>query len=112
MLDEHFARQRGEWELRVQLCTDIETMPIEDASVEWPQEQSPYVTVARISAPAQVAEHGDTSELGDDRFSFSPWHGIAAHRPIGSINRVRKSVYESSMQFRAERNHCPIHEPR
>lgn len=40
----------GTWELRVQLCVDIEKMPREDASVEWPQDLSPYVTVARPRA--------------------------------------------------------------
>ena len=44
--------------------------------------------------------------------AFSPWHGVAAHRPLGSIMRVRKVVYEGSAKFRSERNGCPIHEPR
>lgn len=109
---EHFARDGGEWEVRVQLCTDIEAMPVEDASVEWPQAQSPYVAVARIVVPPQPAAPADSSELGDDRLAFSPWHGIAAHRPIGSIMRVRKAAYEASKEFRATHNHCPIHEPR
>jgi hypothetical protein len=26
--------------------------------------------------------------------------------------RVRKAVYDSSAQFRSQRNGCPIHEPR
>ncbi|MFV0623340.1 catalase family protein [Sphingomonas sp. ac-8] len=40
--------QGGTWELRVQLCTDIDTMPIEDASVEWDEAASPYRTVATL----------------------------------------------------------------
>jgi hypothetical protein len=43
--------------------------------------------------------------------SFSPWHGIAAHRPIGSIMRVRKLSYEQSARFRADRNGAPMLEP-
>jgi hypothetical protein len=35
----------AEWELRVQLCTDLQAMPIEDATVEW---TSPWVAVAPI----------------------------------------------------------------
>lgn len=30
----HFAGQGGEWELQVQLCTDLDRMPVEDASRE------------------------------------------------------------------------------
>ena len=108
----HIARDGGEWEVRIQLCTDLEKMPIEDPSVEWTQELSPYVAVARIVAPPQDAIAADDSEFGDDRIAFSPWHGIAAHRPIGSIMRVRKAVYEASIDFRATANRCPIHEPR
>jgi hypothetical protein len=44
--------------------------------------------------------------------SFSPWHGLAAHRPLGGIMRVRKAVYESAKKFRAEKNGQVIEEPR
>jgi hypothetical protein len=108
----HFAGQGGEWEVRVQLCTDLDTMPIEDASVEWPQDASPYVTVAHLRAPAQKA-YGDTlARRIDEGMQFNPWHALAAHRPLGSIMRVRKAVYAMSKRFRAERNGIAIAEPR
>ena len=43
---------------------------------------------------------------------FSPWSGIAAHEPLGNINRARKSVYRLSAEFRERFNGCPIHQPR
>jgi hypothetical protein len=43
---------------------------------------------------------------------FNPWHALAAHRPLGSIMRVRKAVYAMSKRFRAERNGGEIAEPR
>ncbi len=106
-----FARHTAVWELRVQLCTDIEAMPIEDASVPWPEDRSPYTTVARITAAPQAAWNDALSAAVDDRMSFNPWHGIAAHRPIGSIMRVRKAAYQMSFSFRAERNGVPMREP-
>ena len=48
----------------------------------------------------------------DDGLSFSPWHGLAAHRPLGSIMRVRQAAYEQGKRFRAEHNHHTIEEPR
>jgi len=48
----------------------------------------------------------------DEGMSFSPWHGLAAHRPLGSVMRACKATYENSAQFRSTRNECPIHEPR
>ena len=35
-----------------------------------------------------------------ERLVFTPWHSLAAHQPIGSINRLRKAVYEASAQHR------------
>jgi hypothetical protein len=108
----HFAAHGGEWELRVQLCTDLETMPIEDASVVWPEAQSPYIAVARIVVGPQDAWSPLAVAEIDEGLAFSPWHGVAAHRPLGSVMRARKATYESSADFRATRNNCPIHEPR
>lgn len=106
-----FAVHGGEWELRAQLLTDRDAMPIEDASTPWPEERSPYVAIGRVVAPPQTGWSPEKAGFVDDRLSFSPWHGLAAHRPLGSINRVRRKNYESSVGFRAERNGCPIHEP-
>ncbi len=108
----HFARHGGEWEVRVQLCTDLDAMPVEDASVPWPEDASPYVAVARIAVPPQPAWTDARSAAVDDGMAFSPWHGLAAHRPLGGIMRSRKPSYEMSAGFRATRNGCPMHEPR
>ncbi|MBC8057457.1 MAG: catalase family protein [Rhizobiales bacterium] len=110
-LNAHLAAHGAEWELRVQLCTDIEAMPIEDASVPWPEDRSPFVPVARITVPPQPAWSDALSAEMDDGLSFSPWHGLAAHRPLGSINRVRRATYSSSAGARSSRGRCPVHEP-
>lgn len=109
---EHFGRHGGTWALRVQLCTDIDTMPIEDATVEWPESDSPWHTVALLEVPPQNSWSGPRSEAIDDGMSFSPWHGLAAHRPIGSIMRVRKASYEAAAQFRGRLNGVSVAEPK
>ena len=107
-----FLKQGAVWEIRAQLCTNPETMPIEDASVRWPEEESPFITIGRIEVAAQDAWHIEKIDAIDERLSFSPWHGLAAHRPLGSVNRARKLAYQSSAQFRAEHNHVAITEPK
>jgi hypothetical protein len=102
---------RAEWALQVQLCTDLETMPVEDASVEWPQETSPYVTVARLVAEPQMAWGDAMAAAIDDGMFFSPWRGLAAHQPLGNVMRARKLAYEHSAQFRAARNGKVVKEP-
>ena len=102
----------AQWEVCVQLCTNLQAMPIEDATVLWPEDQSPYVTVAHLTARPQP-DWGEAREAAiDDAMACSPWHGVTAHRPLGAIMRVRKAVCGSSAQFRAQRNGCPVHEPR
>lgn len=108
----HFAVHGGEWELRVQLCTDLDQMPIEDSSVVWPEELSPYVAVARLRAAPQPAWSEQLSRLIDDGMKFNPWHAVADHRPIGSIMRLRKAAYAMSARFRMERTGAPLAEPR
>lgn len=106
------AHVGGEWEVRVQLCTDLDRMPVEDASVIWPEDASPYRPVARIRVAAQPAWSEERAAQADDGLSFSPWHGLAAHQPLGSVNRVRRPTYAAISAFRAEHNGHAIQEPR
>lgn len=111
-VSDYFAVHGGVWEIRIQLATDLDKMPIEDASVVWPEDLSPYVAVARLEVDPQPAWSAENVRAIDDGMAFSPWHGLQAHRPLGGIMRVRKPSYEMSSGFRAEHNGCPVHEPR
>ena len=110
VIRETIIEQGGTWELRVQLNTDLNKMPVEDASVEWDQQASPYRTVARITVEPQLSLGTDLAGVVDEETFFSPWHGLAAHRPLGSVNRSRRQAYEMSAEFRAKFNGCPMHD--
>jgi hypothetical protein len=107
-----FRENGGTWEVRAQLCADLESMPIENAAVVWSEEESPYRRIASITVKPQPAWSETRSSAVDDGMSFSPWHGLAAHRPLGGIMRARKAAYEKARMFRAERNRRVIEEPR
>ena len=109
---DHFREHGGEWELRVQLAVNHHDTPIEDAAHVWPEDKSKYLPVAIITAPPQTAWSEARSQAVDDGMAFSPWTGLAAHRPLGSIMRVRKAAYEASAQFRADKNGHPVVEPK
>jgi hypothetical protein len=100
-----------EWELRAQLCRDLEAMPIEDPTVEWDEKESPFIPVARLRAEPQPAGADPRISEVDDERRFSPWIGVEAHRPLGAINRARRATYEMSAAFRSRVNRCPVHEP-
>ena len=92
LVREFFAAQDATWEVRIQLCTDLDEMPIEDASVEWPQDSSPYRTVARITVQHQDSWQPDMVEAVDEGLTFNPWRGLAAHRPLGSVMGARRGA--------------------
>jgi hypothetical protein len=72
---------------------------IEDACVEWKEDEHPFVTVATITIPPQDFDSPERKALCEDLI-FSPWHGLAQHRPLGGINRLRRDVYVASGQLR------------
>ena len=101
---EHFRTRGAEFELRVQLCTDLSAMPVEDASVPWPEQQSPYVPVARLSLPRQDAYSPARQACFDQVLSFQPAHALAAHRPLGSLMRARLATYQALSAHRHAQN--------
>jgi hypothetical protein len=109
---EFFKTQTAEWDIGVQLCTDLKTMPVEDASVQWPEDQSAYQTVGRLIAGRQDAYSPARRVFVDELLTFDPWHALAAHRPLGNVMRARRKSYEMSSRFRHEMNGRPLTEPR
>ncbi|MCB5272622.1 hypothetical protein BJG92_00124 [Arthrobacter sp. SO5] len=101
---EHFRQEGADYEVRVQLCTDLEAMPVEDASVPWDENASPQQVVATLRIEPQDGHTPARRNYGDDILSFNPWNGVQAHQPLGSIMRIRKPAYERSSAFRHHQN--------
>ncbi|TWF43985.1 catalase family protein [Neorhizobium alkalisoli] len=101
----------GEWEFCVQLCRDLDKQPVEDPTAQWKEEDAPFVAVATLRAEPQDSWSEENVQKVDEEMRFSIWTGLAAHKPLGNINRARKATYEHSSSFRAGFNRCPIHEP-
>jgi hypothetical protein len=80
----------------VQFQVDPSETPIENASIRWDETLSPPVPVANLVLPAQELA---TSEFCDG-LAFTPWHSIAAHKPMGNHNRARRIVYAASQKGR------------
>jgi hypothetical protein len=99
-----------EFDIQVQLCADLERMPVEDVTIEWPEDLSPYVTVAKLRIPRQDISGEDNVEKLD-ALSFNPWRVTAEHRPLGNIMRVRKEVYRNSSILRHKLNNQERKEP-
>ena len=109
-LEETLRTQEVLFEFQVQLRTSEQTMPIEDASVEWPESESPYRTVAHLLLPRQEIELLRQQDAYQN-LSFNVWHALAAHRPLGGINRVRRWAYALSSAWRRQQAGAKLAEP-
>jgi hypothetical protein len=86
----------------IQFQTDSARMPIEDASVEWREQDSPYHRVAQIRIPKQQIDDAERSARCE-QVAFNPWFCLAEHRPLGSMNRARREIYRAMAEFRDAR---------
>lgn len=107
-----FAGPGAAFDIRVQLCIDLEAMPVEDAAVAWPEELSPHRTVARLILPPQTAYNEVRRRFMDERLAFNPIHALEAHRPLGSIMRARMRIYMETQDFRQQSDGVAPAEPR
>ena len=94
----------------IQLQTDPKRMPLENASIEWPERLSPFVTVAKITIPAQEFTSAEQMVFAR-QLSFNPWHSISEHRPLGNQNRARLMIYSELSRLRQSMNREPHVEP-
>ncbi|NNC98809.1 MAG: catalase [Gammaproteobacteria bacterium] len=114
-LAENIANQlqgdgRGCLDFFIQKQVDAKAMPVENALVAWDQKKSPFIKIGRIEIPAQVF----TSEAQKDfceNMSFNPWHSLVAHKPLGGINRARKTVMKDISDERLRQNNVERTEP-
>lgn len=98
------------YEFLIQLQQDPVTMPIEDPMVEWDESISPFRRVALIRIPRQDISPETNLAVAED-LSFTPWRSLPDHRPLGSINRARRVVYDTISEFRHKYNQAQRQEP-
>lgn len=103
-LQDYFGSESAVYELRVQLGTDPKHHPTQDASVVWDEMTAPYQTVATVTFPKQDSFSHARRTFWEESVYLSPWHGLEAHKPLGSVNRLRSKVYPNSRNQRDEIN--------
>jgi catalase len=68
-------------------------MSVEDSRTEWPEAAAPFYRVATITIPPQIFDT-PAQNIACEELSYSPWHALPEHKPLGSVNRMRKAIYE------------------
>lgn len=98
------------FEFLVQIQTDPVTMPVEDATIVWDERVSPFVRVATLRIPPQSFDTPERDAFSEN-LSFTPWHTLPDHQPLGTTNRTRRLVYEEISRLRHLHNHASRVEP-
>ena len=108
-LTDELQARAFDFDLQVQLCTDLAARPVNDVTVDWPEKLSPFVTVGRVHLPRQDLSGPENLEKSD-ALAFNQWRVTSDHRSLGEIMSVRR-IYSASAKVRRTLNHQPQTEP-
>ncbi|GAX40349.1 hypothetical protein NIES4075_13130 [Tolypothrix sp. NIES-4075] len=97
------------WDFQIQFQTSPE-MSIDDTTIPWNEEDAPFFTVGRLTVKHQKVDSPLENDFGEN-LSFSPANGLAVHRPVGAINRLRSIVYPIVADNRHEKRGVKYQEP-
>ncbi|MFF1378215.1 peroxidase family protein [Streptomyces sp. NPDC058308] len=101
-LETRLARHDIAFDLCVQRYVDEQRTPVEDGSVEWLESVAPALPVATLTIPSQDLDTAEARAAGGrvEVIGFNPWFTTDDFRPLGNLNRARKSAYEASAAHR------------
>ena len=103
-LQKYFEEHDAEYSFEVQFCEDLKDQPVEDTRWTWDENKYPFVPVAKITFPKQNSLSEPRVNFWRDPLVINPFIGLEAHRPLGSMGRIRKVVYAASGKFRREKS--------
>ena len=86
------------------------SMDVEDSRTEWKEAQAPFYPVATVRFPRQVFDTPEQNTFCEN-LSFTPWHALPQHRPLGVTNRLRKVIYDHISRVRHTLNGAERQEP-
>lgn len=109
-LQRRLRTKPAKFRFEIQVRTDKQTMPLDNAQVVWSTEESPYICIAELHFPQQDICAIGQSEFGRN-LSFNIWRTLTEHEPIGSIAETRKVVYAASAEVRHQANGQSFQEP-
>ncbi len=97
------------WDFGIQFQTNP-NMSIDDTTITWKESESPFFTVGRLTVKHQIINFEKQYDFCEN-LRFSPWNGLAVHRPVGAINRLRGVVYPVVASYRYQKQGLVHNEP-
>ncbi|TID13678.1 ABC1 family protein [Venturia nashicola] len=103
-LREFFSQNEATNDPGVQLCQSLSQQPVEECGHAWDETAFPFQTVANIAFPKQESFSNERRIFWEDAMKLNVCYGLKDLQPLGSVNRLRKRLYENSAQNRAKGN--------
>ena len=94
LLQAYFASREATYTLKAQFSSSLVQHPVDNASVVWPESTAPFLALADLTFPKQESYSEARLKWWEDEIALSPFNSLEAHKPLGSVNRLRKRVYE------------------
>ncbi len=98
------------FEFLIQFQKDPEAQPVEDPRVVWQEADTQPIRVATLVLPQQDISGDKNLEIAEN-LSFTVWHTLEDHRPLGAVNRARRAVYMAGSKLRHAKNGVERKEP-
>lgn len=95
----------------VQVQKDPNLQPIDRATVLWDEKSAPFVHFAQITIPHGQNVNAPARDTLCENLSFTGWHALPEHTPLGSINLARKVIYKRLADVRRKQGGVSIGEP-
>ncbi|RCJ28904.1 catalase [Nostoc minutum NIES-26] len=97
------------WDFGIQFQTSPD-MSIDDPTIVWKESESPFFTVGRLTVKHQFIDSQKQNNFSEN-LQFYPWNGLAVHRPVGALNRIRSLVYPVVAEYRHNKPGQAYQEP-
>lgn len=98
---------KASFDFHVQPYDDVSYDAVNNPTVHW---DAPSYKVATITIEAQDFDTAERVKFGEN-LSYTPWHALPEHSPVGEVNEIRKQVYLASSRLRHQSNNEPESEP-
>ncbi|WP_407530467.1 hypothetical protein [Methylobacterium oryzisoli] len=97
MVDQ-LTRRPARFDFTVQM-RESDSEAVDNPTTEWDLERYPVQRVAVVTIPPQTFASEEQMRFGES-LSYTPWHALPEHRPVGQINAIRREVYIASSTVR------------
>lgn len=97
------GREKVVLDFSVKVLHAPDAKAVEDATRWWNGPSDRTALLGHIEIPTQNFQTPDDI-CACENSAFNPWNCLPAHRPLGSLNRMRLAVYLASLQVRHKLN--------